>query len=226
MCGRVTQKSGPLRLAIADLVEIADALLDERRPRFNGAPGQDLLLIRENHETGTRSMDRLRWGLIPSWCRDDKGGRRPINAKAETVHALPTFRDAYRRRRAILPVDNIFEWHAGPRGKQPYAIGMADGSPFGIAAIWENWKDANTGTWQRTFAVITVPANELVRQVHDRMPAILAPETYARWLSREPDPRDLMISYPAEEMRIWPISTRVNSVANDDPEILQEVRAA
>jgi putative SOS response-associated peptidase YedK len=108
-----------------------------------GAPSQELLVIRRNHKTGELSLDPLRWGLIPYFCADPKGGRKPINAKCETVRTLPTFRDAYRRRRCILPVDGFFEWKAikGPRAKQPYAIAMKDGSPFGLGGLWENWKD-------------------------------------------------------------------------------------
>ena len=137
--------------------------------------------------------------------------------------SLPTFRDAYARRRCILPVDGFFEWRAAHGGKQPYAIAMKDGSPFGIAGIWENWKDPTTCEWTRTFAVITVPANELVAQIHDRMPAILKPDGYDRWLGMEPDPCDLLISFPAEPMRMWPISKRVNTPKNDDPSLLDEV---
>ena len=169
------------------------------------------------------SLDLLKWGLIPYWCKDPKGGRKPINAKAETVGSLPTFRDAYSRRRCILPVDGFFEWRAAQGGKQPYAIAMRDGSPFGIAGIWENWKDPASGEWVRTFAVITVPANELVAQIHDRMPAILKPESYDRWLGLEPDPRELLISYPAQPMRMWSISRRVNKPENDDALLLDEV---
>ena len=101
---------------------------------------------------------------------------------------------------------------------------MHAGSPFGIGGIWENWKDP-AGEWQRTFAVITVPSNELVGQIHDRMPAILRPEQYDRWLGDDPDPRDLLQSYPAELMRMWPISTRVNKPENDDPAILDPIEA-
>jgi putative SOS response-associated peptidase YedK len=151
-------------------------------------------------------------GLIPYWCKDPAGGRKPINAKCETVRTLPTFRDAYRLRRCILPVDGFYEWKAikGQRAKQPYAIAMKDGSPFGIAALWENWKDPASGEWIRTFAVITTDANELVADIHDRMPAILPPEGYTRWLSDEPDPRDLMRPFSTGLMRMWRISTRVN----------------
>jgi putative SOS response-associated peptidase YedK len=112
--------------------------------RYNAAPSQELLVIRQNPKTGERSLDFLKWGLIPYWCMDPKGGRKPINAKAETVARLPMFRDAYAQRRCILPVDGFFEWKAikGQKARQPFAIAMKDGSPFGIAGLWENWKES------------------------------------------------------------------------------------
>ena len=144
-------------------------------------------------ETGEVSLDPLRWGLIPHFCEDPKGGRKPINAKCETVGTLPTFRDAYRRRRCIVPIDGFFEWKAiKGKAKQPYAIAMKDGYPFGLGGIWENWKDPASGEWVRTFAIITTNANELVAEIHNRMPLILALADYARRLSDEPDPRDLL----------------------------------
>jgi len=122
----------------------------------------------------------------------------------------------------IVPIDGFFEWRAikGARAKQPYAIAMKDGSPFGLAGLWENWRNPNTGEWQRTFAIITVPSNSLVGQIHHRMPAILQPGTYERWLGSAPDPHDLLITYPSEPMTMWPISTRVNAPENDDPSLL------
>jgi putative SOS response-associated peptidase YedK len=222
MCGRVVQRSGPLRLAIVEGLDISDGRVGNIRPRYNAAPSQELLVIRQNHKTGERSLDLIKWGLIPNGCQDPKGGRKPINAKAESVSRLPMFREAYAFRRCIVPVDGFFEWRAikGARAKQPYAIAMKDGSPFGLAGLWENWKNPNTSEWERTFAIITVPSNGLVGQIHDRMPAILEPESYDRWLGFEPDPRDLLISYPSEPMTMWPISTRVNKPENDDPSIL------
>jgi putative SOS response-associated peptidase YedK len=138
---------------------------------------------------------------------------------------LPTFRDAYALRRCIVPVDGFFEWRAmrGAHGKQPYAIAMKDNSPFGLAGLWENWRNPNTGEWERTFAVITVPSNELVAQIHDRMPAILERSGYERWLGTEADPHDLLSIYPSELMMMWPISTRVNKPENDDPSLLDRV---
>src|SRR5262245_27166680 len=219
MCGRIIQKTGPLRLAIVEGLDISDSRLGNIPPRYNVAPSQELLVIRQNHKTGERLL------LLPHWCTDPNGGRRPINAKAESVDRLPTFRDAYALLRCIVPVDGFFEWRAikGARAKQPYAIAMKDGSPFGLAGLWENWRNPKTGEWERTFAIITMPSNELVGQIHDRMPAILERAGYDRWLGREPDPHDLLISYPSEGMTMWPISTRVNKPENDDPSLLDRV---
>ena len=120
------------------------------------------------------------------------------------------------------------EWKAikGQRAIQPYAIAMKDGSPFGIGGIWENWKEPRSGEWIRTFAVITTDANQLVAEIHDRMPLILDPKDYLRWLGEEPDPRDLMKPFPSEPMRMWPISTRVNKPENDDPSIVDPIELA
>jgi putative SOS response-associated peptidase YedK len=222
MCGRVIQSSAPLHLAIIEGLDVSDSRFGNLTRRYNAAPGQELLVIRENHKTHERSLELIKWGLIAHWCSDPRGGRRPINAKAETVATLATFREAYARRRCIVPVDGFFEWRAirGARAKQPYAIAMKDGSPFGLAGLWENWKNPSTGEWERTFAIITVPSNELVAQIHNRMPAILEPRSYDRWLSTEPDPHGLLITYPSEPMKMWPTSTRVNKPENDDRSIL------
>jgi putative SOS response-associated peptidase YedK len=133
MCGRIIQSSGPLRLAIIEGLDVSDSRLGNIPRRYNAAPSQELLVIRQNHKTEERSLDLLKWGLIPHWCSDPRGGRRPINAKAESISRLPTFRDAYAQRRCIVPVDGFFEWRAirGARAKQPYAIAMKDGLPFG-----------------------------------------------------------------------------------------------
>jgi putative SOS response-associated peptidase YedK len=226
MCGRVIQSSGPLRYAIVDGMNVREGL-HNYPPRWNGAPSQELLVIRRNHATGEISLDPLRWGLIPYWCDDPKGGRKPINAKCETVRDLPTFREAYRKRRCIVPVDGFFEWKAiKGRIKQPYAIAMKDGAPFAIAGVWENWKEPASGEWIRTFAIITTDANALVAEIHDRMPLILARDDYAHWLGEEADPRELMRPFPAGLMRMWPISTRVNKPENDDPSIIEPIEVA
>jgi putative SOS response-associated peptidase YedK len=225
MCGRVIQSGGPLRYGIVAGMDMRDSRVHNYPLRWNGAPSQDLLVIRRNHKTGEISLDPLRWGLIPHFCADPKGGRKPINAKCETVRTLTSFRDAYRRRRCIVPVDGFFEWKAikGQKAKQPYTIALKDGSPFGLGGLWDNWKDPGSGEWIRTFTIITTDANELVAEIHDRMPLILAPGNYVRWLSDKPDPGDLLRPYLAEPMRTWPISTRVNKPENDDPSIVEPI---
>src|SRR5207247_7840353 len=160
MCGRVIQSGGPLRYAIVDGMNVRDSRVHNYPPRSNAAPSQELLVIRRNHRTGEVSLDPLRCGLIPYWCQHRTGGRKPINAKCETVRDLPTFRDAYRQRRCIVPVDWLFGWKAthGQKAKRPYVIAMKDVAPFAIAGLSEDWKDPNSGERTRTFAIVTTPA--------------------------------------------------------------------
>jgi putative SOS response-associated peptidase YedK len=224
MCGRITQKSNPkvLGLRITNLVE--PIYTDNTPPRYNGAPGQEHWVIRQHPETAERRLDRLWWGLIPNWVKEPSPKLKPINATAERVASAPMFRAGYARRRCLLPVDSFFEWAkvAAKGPKQAYAIGMKSGEPFALAAVWESWRRPETEDIVRTFCVITTSANPLLAAVHDRMPVILAPEAYDRWLSPiEPDPRDLLAPYPDALMTLWPVSARVNSVVNDDASILE-----
>jgi putative SOS response-associated peptidase YedK len=223
MCGRIVQSSGVLPLSIVERLDAPDGHLLSLPPRYNGAPSQDLLVIRENHQTGRRSIDVLRWGLIPHGCTEPSGGRKPINAKAETVARLATFRDAYARRRCIIPVNGFYEWQATKFGKQPYAVASANGEPFALGGIWENWRSQRTGPWIRTFCILTTPANTLVSRIHDRMPLILSAENYGRWLGQEPDPADLLRVHWSDNMAIWPISNRVNSPKNDDATVFARI---
>jgi putative SOS response-associated peptidase YedK len=228
MCGRITQKSNPQKLGLGlTTVTLIEPL--QTLPRYNGAPGQEHWIIRRNPKTGEPMLDRLWWGLIPYWVKDAKGGRKPINAKSESVASLASFRNAYARHRCLLPIDNFFEWRAikGAKTKQPFAIGMKSGAPFALAAIYENWQRPETQEWVRSFAVITCPANELVADIHDRMPAIIPPDAYDRWLANiEHDPRDMLVPYPSDPMIMWPISTRVNKPDNDDEAILAPIELA
>jgi putative SOS response-associated peptidase YedK len=220
MCGRIVQSGGVLRLSIVEGLKAGGSRMLSLPPRYNGAPSQDLLVIRENHQTGERSIDLLRWGLIPHRCKDPSGGRKPINARAETVTRLPSFRDGYARRRCIVPVNAFYEWQATKFGKQPFAVAMANGAPFALGGIWENWKSPETGQWIRTFCILTTPANAPVNDIHQRMPLILAAADYGRWLGQEPDPADLLRTYGGADMTMWPISDRVNSPKNDDAAVL------
>lgn len=225
MCGRITQKSDPkvLGLRITTLVEPLYET-EAPPPRYNGAPGQQHWVIRQHPRTGARHLDRLWWGLIPFWTKEPSPKLKPINAAADRIASAHMFRAAYAKRRCLVPVDSFFEW-AKIRGKgsrQPYAIGMANGEPFALGGIWEGWRHPETGEIVRTFCVITTAANEMLADIHDRMPVILAPDAYDRWLTAdEPDPRDLLVPYPAAPMAIWPVSLRVNSPVNDDAAILK-----
>ena len=222
MCGRIIQSSVPADLAIVSGLSASDQH-NNHPPRWNGAPSQTILVIREDRKTNERTLEPLKWGLVPVWEKDIKKARKPINAKAETVASLPSFRSAYKSRRCIVPVNGYYEWYANDDGpKQPYAMAMADNSVFGMAGIWEGWK-APDGEWLKTFAIVTVPANTLAAKIHDRMPAILRPDHYERWLGAEDSAAELMGSYPPEHMQIWPVSTRVNSPRNEGKELLDEV---
>ena len=228
MCARITQESDPkvLGLRIATMVEPLYTAEAATAPRYNGAPGQLHWVIRQHPKTGERHLDRLWWGLIPSWIKEPSPKLKPINATAERVASAPMFRTAYAKRRCLVPVDNFFEWaKAETKGpKPPYAIGMKSGEPFALAGIWEGWRHPETDQVVRTFCVITTAANALLAGIHDRMPVILAPQNFDRWLSPiEPDPRDLLVPHPDEPMTLWPISLRVNSSANDDAAILEAV---
>jgi putative SOS response-associated peptidase YedK len=165
-----------------------------------GRPNEPQLVYRRDPKTGRPVEGHLRWGLIPHFC-ERRPDFAPIHARAETVAENEWFSDAYRRRRCIVPMNSFF--HKNAVGKR-YAISRRDGGPFGVAGIWENWRDPWTGAWERTFAVITVPANELVATIHDRMPAILPNEQFSRWLSDEADPRDLLVPFAADQLAVLP----------------------
>ena len=182
MCGRVIQSSAPVRLAIVEGMDARDSRVHNYPPRWNGAPSQDLLVIRRNHQTGAVSLDRLRWGLIPYWCEGPEGraqaDQRQVRDRAHPADLSRRLSAAalHRPGRRLLRMEAI----EGQKAKQPYAIAMKDGSPFGLGGLWENWKDPTSGEWVRTFAIITTDANELVAEIHDRMPLILAPADYVR----------------------------------------------
>lgn len=237
MCGRVFIKTSlgeMLRaFAFAKEEESVSGLANEF-PRFNGAPGRDYpIIVRDVVGDGGRIgpvWRRALWGFRPAWSKAPKPGDRPppINARGETVATNGMFKDAYRRRRALLPIaGGYFEWqdiHGTGKNKQPYAIAMADESPFCMAAIWETWRDRETNLELRTFAIVTCAPNSLMATIHDRMPVILHPEDYARWLSDDPDPGDLIKPYPSELMKMWKIGRDVGSPKNDRPDIIYPLK--
>jgi len=197
-------------------------------PTWNGAPTNPLPVVRCDVKAGERSFDLLRWGLVPYWAKDLKVGFANINAKAEGIESKPAFRDAFPRRRCLVPVDNFYEWAKTPTGKQPYAIALANRGLMALAGLWENWRSP-AGEWIRSFAIVTTTPNELCAQLHNRMPVVLGPETWPIWLGEEPaDPSQLnalLAPYPSARMTCWPVSARVGNVKNNDPSLIEPIAA-
>src|SRR5258707_7332150 len=163
----------------------------------------------------------LRWGLVPYWAKDEKIGFKTINARAETVDTAHSFRSAFKKRRCLIPADGFYEWKKVIGGKIPYSIEMKDGSPFVFAGLWEGWQNPETQEWLRTCTIITRQPNEFVAEIHTRMPVILPPETHDRWLLGEAG-KEVLRPFPAKEMQISRISTRVNKPENNDAGLLEE----
>ncbi len=218
MCGRYDLNSPPIKLKSrfqTDFGRIAQAL----SPRYNITPSVPVVLVRI--EDGERRGATASWGLVPRWAKD-LAGIKPINARGESIAGKPMFREAFKRRRCLIPADGFFEWKRSASGKQPWRFTMADKEPFAMAGIWEEWgKDSEI---LQTCAIITIGANDLMAPIHDRMPVIIAHDAYARWLDPANDAAfELLMPYPAEEMTAYPVSTRVNSPKNDDPELIVPV---
>lgn len=194
-------------------------------PRWNITPGTDVLAVREGADG--RETALLRWGLIPHWAKDPAIGHRLVNARTETAHEKPSFREAFRSRRCLLPADGFYEWQAVPgvRRKQPWRIEAATGEPIALGALWEFWRDP-AGQRVDTCTVLTVPVSRALAHIHDRLPLILDPHDWARWLSPRTAPdgaRSLCHSAPEALLTAWQISERVNDVSNDDEEIVRQL---
>jgi putative SOS response-associated peptidase YedK len=189
---------------------------------YNGAPGQDYLIARSDPRTHDTTLDLIRWGLLPSWAKDRKMAWNMINARSESVATAAAFKEAFAKRRCLVPVDTFYEWRKVSKEKFPYMIAMAGVEPFTLAGLWENWKDPESGEWIRTFTIITTRANELVSALHDRMPVIIAPEDRDRWLNG-PNPHELAKPYPSHLMTIWPVFPKLNAVKNDTPDLMEPI---
>jgi putative SOS response-associated peptidase YedK len=222
MCGRLFQTSPPKRLA--ELFGTVNPLVNAP-PRYNAAPTDMLLTVRYNPRTGERALDPLRWGLVPHWAADAKIGASLTNARAETVAVKPSFRDAFARRRCLVPVDGFYEWHRPETGpKQPYAFAHPanDGGerpPLVLAGLWESWRDPAGGIL-RTVTLVTTSANGVMAPIHDRMPVVLAAEDWAVWLGEHPgDAAALMRPCADRLIDHWPVSTAVGSVRNQGADL-------
>jgi putative SOS response-associated peptidase YedK len=192
-------------------------------PSWNIAPSQNAPVVRRHPESGARHLDLLQWGLLPHWTRDPAKARRPINARAETVATTGMFRDAFARRRCLVPVDAFYEWKPVANGKQPYAIVRADGGPLAFAGLWEGFR-STSGEVTRSFAIITTRANAEMAAIHDRMPVILDPADWPLWLGEEAgDPAATLHPLADGALRLWPVSRAVNTPRNNGPTLLEPV---
>jgi putative SOS response-associated peptidase YedK len=216
MCGRFTLTSTPEQLAQRFGLEEPP----RAAPRYNIAPGQDVLAIRFDAGASKRVAVHPRWGLVPSWAKEASIGARMINARSETVAEKPAFRAAFRARRCLVPADGFYEWAMHHGRKQPHFIGLQGGEPFGFAGLWERWTDPSGGELE-TCTLLTRDALENIRAIHPRMPVILDPAVYETWLDPALDDPALLsglLKPPPEERIVWhPVSDRVNDVRFDDP---------
>ena len=216
MCGRFGFDIPPARVA----EHFGLASPPEAPARWNIAPTQPVGAVLA-HPGGGRVWRVLRWGLVPPWAKDVRGAARMINARAETAAEKPAFRQALARRRCIVPASLFYEWRRPAHGpKEPHAIALADGAPLGLAALWEHWRGSESAQGLFTCAILTTRSNDLMATLHDRMPVILPPASYEAWLAPDAGPpKGFDAPYPAGAMRAWPVSSRVNSVANDGPDL-------
>jgi putative SOS response-associated peptidase YedK len=221
MCGRFVQL-GPVTVyaAMFDIEGQQGALAS----RHNVAPTQSVMACRERDRR--RELQLLHWGLVPHWSKGPDNRYSMINARAETVHQKPAYRGPFRSHRCLIPAEAFYEWKPIPGGKQPYAIRMKSQEPFAFAGLWDGWT-APDGTELETCTIIVTDANRLLRPIHDRMPVILAPQMWDRWLDSSfkgiEELRGMLAPYGAAEMEVFAVSRRVNSPANDGPELLEAV---
>lgn len=218
MCGRYTTISPkPVLEKRFDASFVAPAA-----PNYNAAPSQKLPVIL-NTEPG--QIQLLQWGLIPGWVKDLKAAPKPINARAETLPEKPSFRQLLQRRRCLVPADSFYEWQATQRGKIPHRILLQNEEPFAFAGLWDSWVDRSTGEVQPTFTIVTTEPNALMANLHNRMPVILqGRDAELAWLDDNlglEAHQQLLRPYPAELMREYAVTTRVNSPANNDAEVLE-----
>lgn len=225
MCARYSNASPYRKIVTRFGVDAEDGA--ELAPRFNIAPSQEAPVVVADRD-GRRHMRLMRWGLVPCWAKDTKDAGKAINARAESLAGRPTFKEPFERRRCLVPADGFYEWRdAGRAGKIPLRYVMKDGEPFGFAGLWDAWR-APGGKRIETFSIVTTPPNDLVRPIHDRMPAILRRDDEARWLdTKVSDPEwlaPLLRPYQADAMRCFEVSRAINSASVEGADLVEPVR--
>ena len=202
---------------------------EEWSARYNIAPTQSVPVIRQNPKEPMRELSLMRWGLIPSWSKDSSDAARMINARSETASTKPAFRDALKSRRCLIPADGFYEWARDGKTKQPFCFEVNQGQLFAFAGLWDRWKDPS-GNWIKPCSILTTTPNAVTSAVHDRMPVILDPDSCDLWLDpgmqNMAEVTNLLKPSDARLMRSYPVSTRINHVANDDVECSAPVEIA
>jgi putative SOS response-associated peptidase YedK len=224
MCGRFTNKAKPEQVKKEFKVEAGNFI----HPRFNVAPSQMIDVVYAPE--AERVFSRLKWGLVPSWAKDSEIGNRMINARAETLAEKPSFREAFKSRRCIIPASGFYEWQKkGTEAKQPFYFYLKEKEVFGFAGLWEEWLDKQTGEMLESCTIITTEANEVLKPVHERMPVILKPESYDEWLDvKEKNTKKLqkfLVPYSAKEMNSHAVSRNVNIPDVDSAELIKPLNS-
>jgi putative SOS response-associated peptidase YedK len=227
MCGRYGRRADKQRIAEAFRIRSENVFEDDLAPSYNVAPTDVQPVVRLTGDSGERELTLMRWGLIPWWAKDSKVGFSAINAKAETLTTSRAFREAFERRRCLVPADLFYEWQKlDAKTKQPFAIALKDQSIFAFAGLWESRKETATGQRLQTYTIVTTDPNELMEPLHNRMPVILKPQDYERWLApidRAHLPADLLRPFPAEQMTAWKVSKAVGNVRINEPSLVEPV---
>jgi putative SOS response-associated peptidase YedK len=192
---------------------------------WNMAPTREAPVVRLSKD-GPRHLDALKWGLIPSFTKDLKKARKPINARDDNVAKSGMFREAFAKRRCLVPAPIYYEWRDDPDGKTPFAVARVDGEPVAFGGIWETWHSPD-GEQLHTFATITTEANRQLAEIQDRMPVIIERHDWPLWLGEaDGDPASLLRPAPENALRLWPIGKAVGNVRNDGPQLIEPIALA
>jgi putative SOS response-associated peptidase YedK len=237
MCGRFVSARKRLEL-LEEFAAERDSVGEDRDADYNVAPTKRIYTVLTHKEDSKRELRLVRWGLVPSWAKDKSGGARMINARAETVAVKPSFRSAFAKRRCIIPADGYYEWQTVEKAKQPYYIYRTDGGILAFAGIYELWRDASVPAdhehaWYWSAAIITTDATDGIGRIHDRTPMVIAPDSWADWLDPANNEKELLLAtmLPATSpgtggLRSHPVSTAVNSVRNNGPDLVEPLGSA
>lgn len=227
MCGRYA--AAKKAATLVEEFEVVKPPEESLAPDYNVAPSKKVYMVvdRDTDDGVQRQLQVAKWGLVPSWAKDPKIGNRMINARVETAAEKPSFRRAWAKRRCLLPADGYYEWYAGEGPKQPFYIHRSDEASLAMAGLFEFWKNDEEDDWLVTTCVLTTSAPDALGQIHDRMPVLVPRENWAAWLDPENAPTiDMTVPALATGLEAYPVSTMVNNVRNNGPELLEPLEAS